>query len=159
MYRTIKVRLEVEEFEQKYILAYEAVFKEEIRHCVKQMEECPFDLRYHTICFSDLIDKNNCWIVYKLALRMYKRGVSGKVSHYGKSGSWSPKAIRMEKNQITFLFGKDFPISCSTFTLKPLTNEVVKIKSNKLIRIDLLHKDIFWYAAFLIQVQENKKIK
>ena len=41
----------------------------------------------------------------------------------------------------------------------PLTDELVEIKTNKLIRVDLIHKDNLWYANFLIQIQENNKIK
>ena len=65
----------------------------------------------------------------------------------------------MEMNHMILLYGEDFPIKCSTLKLMPLTDELVEIKTNKLIRVDLIHKDNLWYANFLIQIQENNKIK
>ena len=65
----------------------------------------------------------------------------------------------MEMKHMILLYGEDFPIKCSTLKLMPLTDEFVEIKTNKLIRVDLIHKDNLWYANFLIQIQENNKIK
>lgn len=153
MYRTIKVRIKMNDVEKQYVEVYETIFKEEIKHCIIQMQECPLDIRFKTMQFSSLINKSNYWIIYKLALHMHRCISVGKSCHYGKSSSWSPKTIKMGINQLILLYGKDFPIKKSTITLMPLTDELVKIKSNKLIRIDLIHKDKFWYANFLIQIQ------
>ena len=72
MYRTIKVRIKMSNLEKQYLKAYEAIFKEEIKHCIIQMQECPLDIRYKTMQFSNFINKSNYWIIYKLALHMHK---------------------------------------------------------------------------------------
>ncbi len=159
MYRTIKVRIKMSDVEKQYVEAYEAIFKEEIKHCIIQMQECPLDIRYKTMQFSNFINKSNYWIIYKLALHMHRCISVGRSCHYGRSSSWSPKAIQMGMNHMILLYGEDFPIKWSTLTLMPLTDEFVEIKTNKLIRVDLIHKDNLWYANFLIQIQENNKIK
>lgn len=151
MYKTIKVKLRLEEGQRERLLWYEGHFLQSLEDVMNQIHDHPEDIRIKNIHFRKEINVHNHWYVYQLGCKMYKALIMNKKITYGRSSTWGSQGFRIDKNKIYLYIGNSDQ-SLELCLLMQLDNhQLQNLYKSKILRMDITHKGIEWYVGFLVE--------
>lgn len=150
MYQTIKIRLRLSINQLAHLQSYEAIYHEQIQNLLTQFRAHPTTLGISSLYFDSSINTYSQWTVYQIALRLYRGELCKKTFLYQRSSSWSPQSFHIEGGNLTLHYGGTFLQLSDSVILCPLDDQLHKLKENRVIRMDLIHDEKFWFANFLV---------
>lgn len=157
MYKTIKIRLQLSEEQKEHLLKYEAVFHKEINRINILFTTCYLH-NFKNIQITNKIEKHTHWILYQIALCKFKQLHMGKKFTYGKSSTWSPYTAKVNKNMLELYYGDDWPFFKHELKMKVEEYQIQLLVESKVIRIDIIHDEKFWFANFLIKINDYNNL-
>lgn len=154
MYRTIKIRIRLSIYQKDYLLKYETIYHNEINKIYNLFSISKRPLPIKKINITDNIKEQSHWALYQIALYKYKRNLEGKQYTYQKSSTWSPLNAVVLNSVLIISYGDLFPISRDALMMCINDKQLATIGTNRIVRIDLVHDEMFWYVNYLIKIEE-----
>lgn len=155
MYKTIKIRVHTTKEQKHHLYQYEEVYHKELDALCHQLHQHPTQSRYRQLSFTNQIHPGNRWLLYQQARHRYQREIEGKTTCFHKSSSWHPSACKIKQDTVQLIYGPAFAYRQDTVILCPKDKELLYLQLYKVIRIDLMHDEMFWYANFLVNIPED----
>ena len=149
MYMTLRVRLKMSKEIKGYLTTYERLFHEEIIDLSKQLENGL--IRMNMLMFHSYFHPALRWQLYQLARKQHQANCSGKTFCYSRSSSWKDQSFEIIDDNLYLNFGSSFYIQNVSIKLIVNEKELNHLRNGKLIRIDLVHDEKYWFANFIIK--------
>lgn len=159
MYRTLKIRVKTTSIQKSHLREYEKMYYKELDNLILQFQKHPARTKFRDTLISESIEAHSHWTLYQIGVKMYRRKNENKKASYGKSSSWHPRSIHVHNDKLTLHYGKAFAHRQDTLWMKPEYTELLQLKMHTIVRMDLVHDETFWYANFLIHIDDNHGIE
>lgn len=153
MYMTLKLRFKMNRETKKYLLAYETAYHNEILKLSNQLRKG--ERQIQKLNFSTYFHPDARWQLYKLALKYEQADRCQRKICYSRSSSWGGKAFRIMNNKINLFFGISFPVEMLAITIYANELELNRLQKGKLIRVDIVHDEKFWFGNFIIKYKDE----
>lgn len=157
MYRTIKIRMKLLEEQKTQLLMYEERCELQTLAIIKQFYSSHSEINFKNVKFENHIHKRNRWYLYQQALKRYRIILrNGKYTHT-ISSTWAPSSFAILHNNLYLNFGSSFIIKNIECKLVIEDKQEQELLENKIIHIDIVHDEKFWYANFVIKKDETRE--
>lgn len=150
MYFTQKVRIKLTKEEKQLLFLYECIYHQQIDHIVNQMNKLK-KVSYSYICFDENIHSTSRWLLYKLAHKKYDALKENRHFQYERSSSWSPTSFLYQYGKLRLKFGKTFKKQDCVLFLSFTEFEKSILEENRMVRMDIVHDEIYWFANFTLE--------
>ncbi|MGX8850968.1 hypothetical protein [Amedibacillus sp. YH-ame10] len=150
MYFTKKIRIRMKEEEKRILLEYEQTYMDQLQDLVKQMEE-GHSHRLSQMAYFHEVPIACRWQLYQFARKQYFAIKNKKDFQYHRSSTWSTKAFHYEGDMLSlFMRHQDLHLKLSISTF-----EMDLLNTCRIVRLDIVHDEKFWYANFTLCIKEK----
>lgn len=160
MYYTKKIRIKTNKQQKEDLLAYERVYHREIHKITSLLCRENRFTKFENDLIDNRIADGSKWYIFQFAKMHKLQNKKGRKASYGRSSTWHPTSFRIIDNYLYLYFGDDFSISQDAYELRPIDNKQENLSSLKILRLDIVHDERYFYANFLVSTNElDEKIR
>lgn len=160
MYYTKKIRIKTNKQQKEDLLAYERIYHKEIHKITLLLCRENKFIKFENDLIDNQIADGSKWYIFQFAKMHKLQNKKGKKSCYGRSSTWHPTSFKIKDNFLHLYFGCDFPINQDSYELRPIENIQEDLSSLKILRLDIVHDERYFYANFLVSTNElDEKIR
>lgn len=157
MYKTLKVRIDAEANVKSFLLQYEMVYHRALNHYVNVMIKRKKVVKYFIHSLLHSIAKHSRYLLYKEACRRYVYYEKHGTWQFIKSSIWGSEDVILDERKVILCFPNIFAYQTMVLNIACEKDEWDIIKEKRIVRIDILHDESYWFCNIVYEEACNKE--